>query len=300
MGAGQWLLLGFLVLILVSCECRSQVPWQPKQAPLPPAHTKGAVQGPFKGSLRKVSFWESADNRTCLPHLAPLLCNSSYQEPRAASSPRCGEPVPSACLCVLGAPCASSFANASSKQHLKDMEDDLVCPCECTWRDLHLLEAELLRLLEACSQADHSFLSTSLPAPFPSALPWGSHGWRSCLSGRVGETDSRARCHLHRRITEWLRGAGTSGGSLVQSVLSLRATVLRNQDHVQTAFQYLQGGRQHHLSGQHHSKEEFVDVQREPHMFQFVPIVSCPVTEHHCREPGSIHFVPPSGIYRHR
>ena len=47
------------------------------------------------------------------------------------------------------------------------------------------------------------------------------------------------------------------------------------QDHVQMAFEYLQGGRLHNLSGQPvpglsqpQSKKVFPDVQREPPVFQ--------------------------------
>ena len=57
------------------------------------------------------------------------------------------------------------------------------------------------------------------------------------------------------------------------------------QDHVQTTFEYLQGWRLHNLPGQSvsvlghpHSEKAFPDVQREPPVFQFVPIASGPVT----------------------
>ena len=56
------------------------------------------------------------------------------------------------------------------------------------------------------------------------------------------------------------------------------------QDRVQVAFEYLQGGRLHNLSGQPvpvlshpHSKTVFSEVQREPSVFQFVPVSSGPV-----------------------
>jgi len=59
------------------------------------------------------------------------------------------------------------------------------------------------------------------------------------------------------------------------------------QDHVQMAFQYLQGRKHHSLYGQpvplirhHHIRKVFSDVQREPPVFQFVPVASDPVTEH--------------------
>ena len=52
-------------------------------------------------------------------------------------------------------------------------------------------------------------------------------------------------------------------------------------DHVQIAFEYLQGWRLHNLSGQPvpvlghpHSKKVFPDVQREPPVLQFVPTAS--------------------------
>ncbi|KAK4806816.1 hypothetical protein QYF61_005612 [Mycteria americana] len=58
------------------------------------------------------------------------------------------------------------------------------------------------------------------------------------------------------------------------------------QDHVQTAFEYLQGGRLHNLSGQPfpvlshpHSQKVFPDVQTEPPVFHFVPTASCPAKQ---------------------
>jgi len=69
------------------------------------------------------------------------------------------------------------------------------------------------------------------------------------------------------------------------------------QDHIQTAFEYLQGI--HYLTGQPvpllnhpHSKKVFPDVQRESPAFQLVPIASCSVTANHWKEPGSILFAP--------
>ena len=60
------------------------------------------------------------------------------------------------------------------------------------------------------------------------------------------------------------------------------------QGHVQTAFEYLQGGRLHNLSGQTlpvlshpHSKNVFPDVQREPPVLQFLPIASDSGTGYH-------------------
>ena len=60
---------------------------------------------------------------------------------------------------------------------------------------------------------------------------------------------------------------------------------LVTQDHVQTAFEYLQGWRLRNLSGQRvpalshpDSKKVFPDVQRKPPVFQFVPIAFGPVT----------------------
>lgn len=59
-------------------------------------------------------------------------------------------------------------------------------------------------------------------------------------------------------------------------------------DCVQSAFEDLQGGKLHNLSGKPvsvfhhpHSIEVLLDVQKEPPVFQFVPIASCPGTEHH-------------------
>jgi len=69
------------------------------------------------------------------------------------------------------------------------------------------------------------------------------------------------------------------------------------QDHVQMAFEYLQGWRLHNISGQPvpvlghpHSEKVFPDVQRQPPVFQFVPVASCLVTRHHWKESGSVLF----------
>ena len=71
------------------------------------------------------------------------------------------------------------------------------------------------------------------------------------------------------------------------------------QDHVQRAFNYLQGWRLHNLSGHPvpvlghlHSEKGFLDIQREPPVFQFLLIASGPVTGHHWKEPGSVTFSP--------
>ena len=71
------------------------------------------------------------------------------------------------------------------------------------------------------------------------------------------------------------------------------------QEHIQTASEYLQGWRIHNLPRQPvpvldhpHSDKVFPHVQREPPMFQFVPIASGPVTGHHRAEPGSIYLAP--------
>ena len=60
------------------------------------------------------------------------------------------------------------------------------------------------------------------------------------------------------------------------------------QDHVQVAFEYLQGWRIHSLPGQpvpvlghSYSKKVFPNAQREPLVFQFVPTASGPVTGQH-------------------
>jgi len=60
------------------------------------------------------------------------------------------------------------------------------------------------------------------------------------------------------------------------------------QDHVQVAFECLQGQRLHIISGQpvlvlSHPRycEVFSDVKREPPEFQPVPVASFPITEHY-------------------
>ena len=59
------------------------------------------------------------------------------------------------------------------------------------------------------------------------------------------------------------------------------------QEFVQMAFEYLQEWKLHNLHGKPvpglshpHSEKEFPDVQREPPVFQFVPIASGPATGH--------------------
>ena len=93
---------------------------------------------------------------------------------------------------------------------------------------------------------------------------------------------------------------GASGGHLVQPPCSSKATYsLLAQNHVQTAFEHLQGWRLDNLPGQpvpvlshSHCKKVFPDVQREPPVFQVVPIASGPVAGHHWEEPGSVFFAP--------
>ena len=72
------------------------------------------------------------------------------------------------------------------------------------------------------------------------------------------------------------------------------------------SFEYLQGRRHNDLSGKPapvfdhpHSKNLFPDVQMEPPVFRFVPIVSGPVTGHHRKEPGSLFFAPPIKHFTH-
>ena len=78
---------------------------------------------------------------------------------------------------------------------------------------------------------------------------------------------------------------GSSGPTtlLKQGHLELAA-----QGYVHKAFECPQGGRLHNLPWQPipvlgcpHSKKVFPDVQREPPVFQCVPIASGPVTGHH-------------------
>ena len=68
----------------------------------------------------------------------------------------------------------------------------------------------------------------------------------------------------------------------------LKHLELLTQDHVQAAFEDLQGGIPNNLSGQPvpvlhhpHSTEVIPDVQREPLVFQSVTIASCPGNGHH-------------------
>ncbi|KAK4830703.1 hypothetical protein QYF61_012872 [Mycteria americana] len=70
------------------------------------------------------------------------------------------------------------------------------------------------------------------------------------------------------------------------------------------AFDCLQGGRFHNVSGHSvpvvshpHSKKVFPDVHRQPPVFQFVPIASCPVTGHHQIQPGSVFSTPSLQVF---
>jgi len=78
------------------------------------------------------------------------------------------------------------------------------------------------------------------------------------------------------------------------------------QPTVQTAFEYLKGWRHHNLSGQPapvlghpHNKKVFSGVQREATVFQYVPIVSCPVPGHHWKKPDSVLFAPSLQVFMH-
>ena len=76
------------------------------------------------------------------------------------------------------------------------------------------------------------------------------------------------------------------------------------QDYVQTAFEYLEEWRYHNLSGHPvlvvshpHSEKKIPYVQRDPPVFPWVPIASCPVTGYHWKEPGSILFAPSLQVF---
>jgi len=78
------------------------------------------------------------------------------------------------------------------------------------------------------------------------------------------------------------------------------------QDCIQAAFQYLQGWRLHKLSGQlmpvlghSHNKEVFPKVQREPPVFQFVPIDSGTVASNHCKKSSSLIFISSHEVFIH-
>jgi len=70
------------------------------------------------------------------------------------------------------------------------------------------------------------------------------------------------------------------------------------QDHVQMAFEYLQGGRLHHLSGQPVPvlslpySERSVSWCSDGTSYVSVFIAFGPVTGHYWKEPGSIFFTP--------
>jgi len=103
----------------------------------------------------------------------------------------------------------------------------------------------------------------------------------------------------NHQITERLRLERTSGDHLVQPPCSSSDTQSQLSRTVQAASECLQGWRLHHFSGEHvpglgylHSENVFPDAQREPPLFQFVPIASGLVTGHHWEEPGCIFFTP--------
>ena len=106
------------------------------------------------------------------------------------------------------------------------------------------------------------------------------------------------RSYLCHRLVEVGRDLWRSSGPTLQ--LKQGHLEPAAQDSVQTAFEFLQGGRLHNLSGQlvpvlgHlHSRKVFPDVQREPPVFHCVPMASGPVRGHHQKQSGSVFFVPP-------
>jgi len=108
----------------------------------------------------------------------------------------------------------------------------------------------------------------------------------------------------NQRTKIWLRLEETSEAHLVHPPAQAGPPRPFVQDCVQVAFEYLQGQRLHNLPGQPvpalchpHSKKVFPDSQREPPLFQFVPIASCPVTGHHWKEPDSMLFSPPLLVF---
>jgi len=90
----------------------------------------------------------------------------------------------------------------------------------------------------------------------------------------------------NHRIVVFGRDLWTSSGPIPLLKQGHLEPVAR--DHVQVAFEYLQGWRLHSLSlqpvpvlGHPHMDKVFPDVQREPPVFQFLPMASGPVTGHH-------------------
>ena len=84
----------------------------------------------------------------------------------------------------------------------------------------------------------------------------------------------------HIIIADWLRLEGTSEGDLVQHPWLEQGHLEQfAQDHVQKAFEYLQGWRLHNLSGQPmlvlghpHSKKVFPDVRGKLLCFSLCPL----------------------------
>jgi len=114
--------------------------------------------------------------------------------------------------------------------------------------------------------------------------------WEDCqkcleekhLLNCMQEEDSKLRI----RLTEAGRDLCRSPGST--PLFEQGHPELVVQDHVQTAFEYLQGGRPYNISGQtvaglshSHSKNMLPDVQRVPPVFLSAPTASGSVTEQH-------------------
>lgn len=110
---------------------------------------------------------------------------------------------------------------------------------------------------------------------------------------RKGQTAAEKKRKNHR-ITEWLRQERTSG-SVCSNASWHQATERRVPRSMSRVFWSPHRRRLHNLFGlsvlvlsHPHSTEVLPDVQREPPLFNFVPNASCPGTEHHRKEPGSI------------
>lgn len=94
---------------------------------------------------------------------------------------------------------------------------------------------------------------------------------------------------------------GTSGGHLVQTLLQQCHPGLAVQHHVHTAAGHSKDGASTTspsaapVLGHTHNEKVFPEVQRDPPVFQCVPVASGPGTGHHWEEPGSLQSL----IYLH-
>lgn len=163
--------------------------------------------------------------------------------------------------------------------------------CFCSWMEsfpqFHKLSSNFKTILETenLSKVEIFFFLILLRVKpishlsYP-ALMEKNRGYRTSLSIQDEQNNSSS---YNYRITNCLRLEGTPGHHLVQSPCSSHLEP-GAQDHVQTAFEDLQGHRLHNLFGQpapvrshHHCKKVFLDRQLIFHSFsvKIVYLLQC-------------------------